>query len=469
MSRFIAQLLYNQPWMILPGKLEEIQAAFELYSSNGNATGFESFAPTENDDPYTTASGVRVIPMRGTMAKRGNLIQQASGGVSMEIAGKEIMAAASSDHIKAIVLDIDSPGGTVDGAFTLSDIIYAAREKKPVVAFADGAAASAAYLAASSAHKIVGNATSVLGSIGVFMTHTDRSIMNKMVGLKKTIIKAGKFKALGNMEEPLSDDAHAIIQGDVDTMYSMFVASVARNRGVSTQVVLSTMAEGQIFIGKAALDVGLMDMVGERGDAIALAESLSKQQGVRITPHRKAKRMENLSANIELVLDGKADSIEDEAERTAAQAAVNQVRRRGTERTAESLVTFTESEIEATASALDHPAIQALIEKKAAEKSSIELERRGTIKKACSTLGLDAKIGQALIDEEVSVSIAQARLIQQSATENPPLKSNHTTTAPPDGNESGEDNQKAHIERGRAYAKENDCSMADAMKATVAA
>jgi signal peptide peptidase SppA len=176
------------------------------------------------------------------------------------------------------VLSIDSPGGTVDGTKELADYISRAKSKKPIVTYADGTMASAAYWIGSAGTKIVTFDTAKLGSVGVMVAHQETSELQKKLGVKTTYIYQGKYKTVGNPSEPLTDEGKKYIQDRVDTYYEMFVDAVAANRGIERDVVVRDIALGSIFIGKNAVDINLADSVGNLDDAIILAHQLGEEK-----------------------------------------------------------------------------------------------------------------------------------------------------------------------------------------------
>ena len=266
----VADLVFTSPWAILPEKHEAICALIEarLAAPAGEPSAFVWSEP----ESYRTDTGVQVIPVRGVMAKRMNLFAAISGGMSTEKIGKQIQDAVLDNSVRGILLDIDSPGGAVDGSFALAESVFQARGKKPIIAFADGVAASAAYLLASACDEIVLNEVGNAGSIGILMTHIDESGADKKKGLVRTTISAGSYKTIGDPHQPLDQKSIGYLQDRVDYIYGMFVDKVARNRGVTPKQALS-MADGKVFIGQKALDVGLVDQIGERGDALSVTET----------------------------------------------------------------------------------------------------------------------------------------------------------------------------------------------------
>jgi signal peptide peptidase SppA len=182
-------------------------------------------------------------------------------GSSMQAIGEAFRSAVADTQIRSILLCIDSPGGTVDGTQELANIIYNGKGEKNVIAFADGQMTSAAYWIGSAADELyISGDTVVTGSIGVIATHVDVSAQDAQYGEKYTLITAGKYKANTTMHAPLSTEGRQTIQEMVDHIYSVFIGEVARNRNVSEESALK-MADGKLFIGKQAVEVGLVDGV----------------------------------------------------------------------------------------------------------------------------------------------------------------------------------------------------------------
>jgi len=275
--------ILTSPWAIQPAKLLEIQGIYatHLRGEKIDIKGVEAAIgkPLNNQSMgYEVRNGVAILPMNGVMAKRMNLLTQISGGVSTELAARDFKAALNDPAVNSIILQIDSPGGTVDGTQTMADMILAARGKKPVVAFADGMMASAAYWIGSAASSIyISDGAAQIGSIGVVATHTDVSGAQAIAGVKTTEITAGKFKRMASQYAPLTESGRQSIQDQVDYLYSIFVEAVAKNRGVNVETVLQDMADGRVFIGQQAIDAGLVDGVSTLDDLVA---KLSAQQGV---------------------------------------------------------------------------------------------------------------------------------------------------------------------------------------------
>ncbi len=282
----------TSPWAIQPSKLLEIQGIYatHLRGEKIDIKGVEAAIgrPLVNEQRgYEVIDGVAVLPITGVISKRMNLFAQISGGVSTELVARDLKAAIADPAVKAIILQIDSPGGTVDGTETLANLVREARATKPTVAFADGMMASAAYWIGSAASEIyISDSVAQVGSIGVVATHQDISAAEAARGVKTTEITAGKYKRAASQFAPLTESGRQTIQDQVDSIYSVFVQTVADNRGVSVEAVLQDMADGRVFIGRQAIDAGLVDGVSTLD---ALIAKLSQQgAGAMVTARKPA-------------------------------------------------------------------------------------------------------------------------------------------------------------------------------------
>jgi len=287
----------GQLWGILPESYDAIARAVQDIGKNTElAVEAARFSDRDrNRKAYTVKDGVAVISITGPISKRYSFISWLMNGSSVGWIEHTFMEAQEDPKVEAIVLNIDSPGGTVSGMETLSGTIYEGCKQKPVVAYANGLMASAAYWVGSAARKIVAESTAQVGSIGVMMVHSDYSEEDRKYGVKRTILTAGKYKAFGNDMEPLSREAREYLEGHLDYFYSLFVDTVARNRGVSVETVLGNMADGKIFIGEQAKVAGLVDKIGNLDTAKEMALSLTDQR------HRRSISM---SGKKELEIEG---------------------------------------------------------------------------------------------------------------------------------------------------------------------
>jgi signal peptide peptidase SppA len=177
------------------------------------------------------------------------------------------------------VLDIDSPGGDVEGVDELATEIYQARKSKRIVAVSNCLCASAAYYLAAQANEIVVSPSSLTGSIGVYVVHEDSSVMLENAGVRLTLIKYGENKAEGNSLGPLTDSAREHMQQIVDSFGLAFERAVARGRGIKQDDVHSKFGQGRVFDARTAVRIGMADRVGTLDDVLSAPASSTSARG----------------------------------------------------------------------------------------------------------------------------------------------------------------------------------------------
>jgi signal peptide peptidase SppA len=272
--------MFNTPLAITPGKAEIVMAALadrfgitKLFRADGQLVSFadggscsdigagdEFGGPRDTHNKgYEVAGGVAIIPVQGTLVQKLGTLRPYSGMTGYDGIRANLSMALNDDTVRAIALDIDSPGGEVSGCFDLVDDIFHARGAKPMHAILSESAYSAAYAIASACDKIVVPRTGGTGSVGVICMHVDFSKALTSSGIAVTMIHYGARKADGHSEIPLTKEALERFQSDIDAMGELFVDTVARNRGLATAKVRST--EATTFLGAAGVQVGFADAV----------------------------------------------------------------------------------------------------------------------------------------------------------------------------------------------------------------
>jgi capsid assembly protease len=216
----------------------------------------------------TETRTVTVIPVRGFLTQRLDLLTFILGGTSLSWVQLQMSRALRNRDVQAIVLDVDSGGGSVYGVPELAAAVRRARKVKTVIASVNGTAASAAYWIAASAGKLVAAPSAEVGSIGVIAAHVDQSKFDAQAGVKVTYIAQPPRKVEGNRHQPLDPDAQAYIQQQVDTYHQMFVAGVARGRSVPASDVNHLFGEGRTLLAGDALKVRMIDQVGTLEDVL---------------------------------------------------------------------------------------------------------------------------------------------------------------------------------------------------------
>ena len=206
-------------------------------------------------------SNIAVLSLAGTITQRSTVLSRIFGGTSTEEFRQALHAALVDRSVNHVVIDIDSPGGSVYGVDELAAEIYEARATKKVHAIANSLMASAAYWIGSSANDVSCTPSGEVGSIGVYGMHTDYSKFDAEAGIKTTLISAGRYKTEGNEFAPLSTDARSAMQRRVDSYYSMMVKAIARNRGISQTAVRDRFGEGRVLGARDALAVEMIDRI----------------------------------------------------------------------------------------------------------------------------------------------------------------------------------------------------------------
>jgi signal peptide peptidase SppA len=263
-KRLRANLAAEQVLCLHPPKVEELMMLAEQAHLPGMSAEVQARFGVQADDPSRLhrIGSVAVLPITGLIQATSNYITRYFGGTSLELLEKDFRAALTDSQVKAIVLFCDSYGGSASQNDEVSKVIYAARGKKPILAFVRGGCCSAAYYLASAADSIVASSSSIIGSVGTIAIHSEYSQYLEELGVRSTVLTFGKNKGHGNMVEKLSPEARATLQKTVDDFGNMFVGAVARNRGVSASEIMNKFGQGQAFLAAEAKERGMVDRVG---------------------------------------------------------------------------------------------------------------------------------------------------------------------------------------------------------------
>lgn len=278
--KLIITAVYGNIWAIQQGKLDDICAFLELKAEGGIPDAqakedvrekSEIMAARAKKASANSAGSVVVLPLYGMIMQRGNMMGDISGprGTSVEQFRQQFRAAVNDPSVRAIVIDCDSPGGTVSGVDELAAEIYSARGKKEITAVVNCLCASAAYYIASQATKIVASPSSQTGSIGVFAALRDDTAMLEKQGVKFTLVTYGENKSAGDPRTPTSPSAIAELQEMVNAFGGMFDKAVARGRGVAVGQVRESYGQGKMFTAPQAKKLGMVDDIGTLDDVLA--------------------------------------------------------------------------------------------------------------------------------------------------------------------------------------------------------
>lgn len=262
------------PWAVLPDRLPFIRA--EL---NGSAIRLRRASPkapvpiTVHATRRKSSNGaIIVLPFYGVSVQRTDALGQAFGLLSLWHFTQTLRVSLADDAISEIVIDIDSPGGSVYGVMELADEIFRARARKPIVAVANSLAASGAYWIASAASEFYVTPGGEVGGIGIHDIHTDLSKGLEKAGIETTLISAGRYKTEGNPFQPLGADARTAMQKRVDGYYRAFVAAVAKHRNVAESAVSHGMGQGRLLDADRAKHENMVDGVATLDDVVGRLE-----------------------------------------------------------------------------------------------------------------------------------------------------------------------------------------------------
>ncbi len=246
------------------GAVLELPAGLE--KSAGNVGAPERHWDSDQPFAFDAESGIAYIPIEGELVHRYGYLEPSSGMTGYDAIKFKVQAAAAAPQVKGILLDIDSPGGEVYGAQGAAEVIFQAREAKPIWALINEQATSAAYWLASAAHAVFAPATADAGSIVVVMVHVDISKALAKEGLSVTLIHAGAHKVDGHPFAPLPDEVRDEFQAELSEVHTLFAGAVARNRGLSVEAVLGT--EARVYMGPDAVEAGLVDAVASEDEVV---------------------------------------------------------------------------------------------------------------------------------------------------------------------------------------------------------
>ena len=273
---------YATPWVLEPGVFASVEHILLRWSA-GTRLGADDIAAAIGDAPEAAAqrrqaatassgAGVAVVPVYGVLAHRAYAVQKTSRPLtSTEALANQLRAVAADAEVGTIVLDIDSPGGSVFGVQELADVLADIRDNsgKKLVAVANNMAASGGYWIASQAHELVVTPSGMVGSIGVIVPHSDTSAMRERVGVRTEYVTYGRFKAEGHNDGPLTDEHRAHLQSQVDAYGAAFTKAVAKGRGAPLEAVRGEpFGEGRMRLAAEAVKNGMADRVGTLDETV---------------------------------------------------------------------------------------------------------------------------------------------------------------------------------------------------------
>ena len=320
--RRILNAVFGSVWVIRESKLIEIVDFLQFAAAGGTYSAeevAERIGPqAKHNDRVTTgkADSIAVIPIQGIISQKVDSLDDVStpNSTSTERVSRNFRAALSDESVKSIVLDVDSPGGTVFGVQELATEIFQARGKKRIVAVVNSQMDSAAYWIGSAADEIAMMPGTDVGSIGAYMMHVDMSKAMEMEGFNITFIQSGKFKTEGNQFEPLTEEALEHFQSQADEVGTIFNKAVARNRGISTAKVRSDFGQGRTFGADEAMKIGMIDRIATFDQTL---QRLAGRKGARAEsemPAVAAEASEPATDNTAVVISPQEPDAEERAD-----------------------------------------------------------------------------------------------------------------------------------------------------------
>ncbi len=273
----VVSFCLSHPWAIEQTMMPVLAGILARHIAGlDSSTEIEAALVNRKNLPQPRAGSVAIIPVYGVIAPRMNFMSEMSGGTTFEKLTTQLRAAVADKSVSTIVLDIDSPGGSVAGNPEFAAELMRARTKKPIIAQAQYTMGSAAYHLGSAATEIVAAPSARVGSIGVYAMHNDLSEALKTVGIKRTYVSAGDGKVDGNETGPLTGAALERWQASINDSYDQFVSNVVKGRGQGmTADRVRNEWKAHVYGAAEALKLGLIDRIGTLDDTLAriLSES----------------------------------------------------------------------------------------------------------------------------------------------------------------------------------------------------
>src|SRR2546421_1784588 len=249
-----------------------------LMAFRGFASGVHVEEPLPRFREIVIEHGNRAVSDRiALITMRGLISSSIPGTVSdsmVEDMRLALQQAREDSHVKAIILEIDSPGGEVTAADQIYNAVVKARARKPVVIYMDSLAASGGYYIACGGKFLMANETTITGSIGVIIQTLNYEQLFNKIGLASVVFKSGKFKDILNGARPMTPEERELIQRFVMQTYDKFLGIVAKERSLPAEMLRNNISDARILSGKAPLDDKLIDELGQIEDAFAKARQL---------------------------------------------------------------------------------------------------------------------------------------------------------------------------------------------------
>lgn len=270
----IHRKIFNDAWLIEPAAYDAIRNTFlahcaRLADSSAAPKAADSAEPSaQPSKPYAVLDGVAIVPLRGIIGKRLSMLEMFCGGCDVDTFAARLQMAYDDAEAHTILIDVDSPGGTVTGVPEAAALVARLADAggKEIVSYTETLNASAAYYISSQAHRVFASPSSSTGSIGVVITVANQAEYDKKLGVEYTTITTGKFKDLGNPHRAMTDDEQKLLQAEAFELFHDFADAVAHARGVTRSHVEAL--EARVFRGDEAVARGLVDGLADTRAAL---------------------------------------------------------------------------------------------------------------------------------------------------------------------------------------------------------
>lgn len=266
------------------GLLTLVGIAVALTALGGRSTA--SAGPVTWNEEYVSGDGdvkVAVLPVTGVIGDSGGGVLGGGAGATPEQLNSQLMQAAGDTSVRAIVLEVNSPGGGVVASDQMyRDILDFKRETgKPVVVSMGDTAASGGYYISAGADRIVANPATLTGSLGVILSYLNYGEAAERLGVEQVVVKSGRFKDIGSPTRDLSVQERQILQGLIDDSYEQFVGVISEGRNIPPEDVRE-LADGRIYSGEQARELRLVDTLGDLDTAAEEARTLANVTEARV-------------------------------------------------------------------------------------------------------------------------------------------------------------------------------------------
>lgn len=242
------------------------------------------------DDSEIITNGIAIVPIKGIISPEDSNDFLSGSGMGSDTIINNLKKAKDNDGVKAVILEINSPGGTVVASREVANYVKSLSEKKPVVAWIREVGASGAYWIASGSDFIIADEMSITGSIGVLSSYLQFSDLFEKYGVKYERLVAGELKDVGSPYRDLSEAERRLMNVKLKKIQDLFVKDVAENRKLSTTQI-NEIKSGFFYLGIEAKDLGLVDELGGRELAIEKAKELGKIKNGKVVEYKPKRNL----------------------------------------------------------------------------------------------------------------------------------------------------------------------------------